>query len=149
MEINGDNKEEVIIPILDNDGNKIPGLRLQKRFEKAIVQRTVPKVLIADGTEMKFPCYILDYNDVTETTVFEQEAIRSLLEPDTDEVQVYIRLHDKLYKVGASTSQKLNSVIDIYKNYSADERCRVYRCDSSEKKEEIKRRDITKIRLSL
>lgn len=148
MDITDSGNNKVIMPVVANNGARIPGLRLQQQFEKAIVKKEVPKVIIADGSEMRYPNYILDYNSVDKISIFEKHAIGSLAD-DSEELSLYIVIKGKIYLFGTSSKEKVDSVIDIYKNFVLSDECKVYRCENESSKEEIKDRDISKLRLSL
>lgn len=148
MDIADSGNNKVIMPVVANNGARIPGLRLQQQFEKAIIKKEVPKVIIADGSEMRYPNYILDYNSVDKISIFEKHAIGSLAS-DSEELSLYIVIKGKIYLFGTSSKEKVDSIIDIYKNFVLSDECKVYRCKNENNKEEIKDRDISKLRLSL
>ena len=86
---------------------------------------------------MKFPCYLIDYSGVKETTVFQRQALHNLID-DKEDVYIYIKLADKVYKIGGCSEQKIEEIIDIYKNYIVDEECHIWKYKSSEERKEIK-----------
>lgn len=138
-------QEEVVIPKIDY--SSIPGLRRKEQFDKVISRATVPKVLIADGSEMTFPAYLIDYTGVKETTVFQRQALKNLLYGDG--VTIYVKTDGHTYKIGTGEKQRVQEIIDMFKDYIVDEQCRIYKYESAENVQEVKKRDITKIRLGL
>lgn len=142
----GDNTEKDIVMPSVNSDTKIPGLNVQQKFDSVISKDTIPKVLIADGAKLKYPCYILDYNEVEKVGTYEMGAMDSLMNR-TDEVQIYIKTKGKVHWVGMSSREHIETSIGSFKTHVADEKCKIYHMDSSKDIEEIKGVDLTKIRL--
>ena len=137
--------KEVVMPSINNEV-KIPGLNVQQKFDSVISKDTVPKVLIADGAKLKYPCYVLDYNEVEKVGTYEMGAMDSLMDR-AEEVHVYIKTKDKLHWVGSASKEHIETSIGSFKTHVADEKCRIYHIESSKDIEEVKGVDLTKIRL--
>lgn len=139
---------QVVMPSVPNDNENIPGLRRQQSFEKAIMNSEVPKVLVAGGAQMEYPNYLLDFTNVEETSIYQQQAIRNLLD-ENGKTPIYILMKGRAYKVGYGDSDRIDEIIDLYKTYIADDKCKVYKYMSESDMREVKERDLAKIRLTL
>lgn len=140
--------EEVILPHHTDGEENIPGMKKKEQFNKAISSDVVPKVLIAGGGEMEFPSYLIDYENASETTVFQRQALSNLVDGETG-YTVYIRISGKVYKLGTSSKLRIEELIDMFKDYVLDDCCKIWKYNSNTEAVEVKKRDITKIRLGL
>lgn len=116
----------------------------------AISGEYVKRILMSSEDELETPNYIMDFSEVSDTTIFQKRALKEIVAKSGD-TAIYLYKDGKLMKLGYNESYKLADVMSNFRNYVGDEKMHIYvNVDRSSKRlAEVRKRDITKLRMNI
>ena len=128
---------------------KADSLKSQE-LKKVIQGDSVNTIMAPTETTLIQPNYLLDLGSVVETIDYANDTLKALLDDDGD-VAVYTTTYGGgIVRLGFGLSSKLDMIISSCITALYDGECRLYKnVEVGKKPVEIKRRDISTVRLKL
>lgn len=150
--LNQEQSDKIIMP---SENIKEDSELMNTEFGSNMLGDTVSRLNIKKEDGVELPNYILDYSKVKKTNIFQRNAIRSLVsksidDGDCNKTALYLYTDDRILKIGYIRTDKAARSIATFRNFAADNDVRVFKDVTDDGyAEEVKHRDITKLRLSL
>lgn len=121
-------------------------------IEGNITGKEVKHVILPEDDSVKLPNYVIHFPESEKITIFQRQALLALKEkdPQLQIASLYISRGNKMLKIGEGDPQKLNMVLPTVINIIFDNKIRVFKdVQNGVRAEEVKRTDISKLRLKL
>lgn len=122
---------------------------ITKDISEAIGGSTVELYLVDKSNEIEIPNFLIDFSNAEKITELQKRAIKGLLISDGN-VAIYLCNGKQVIKIGYSDEVKMSSLISTLKNYVFSDGTAIYKnIERGKKPIEIKKRDITKLRMRI
>lgn len=152
-----DDSPVVAMPNISDEEVELQNKELEsKDITEAISGKMVKTILVPEEAVIEEQNYIFDFSNTESITIYKREALKTTLNPHAGsdpERDVAIYLHNssgKLLKIGYGDKYELERLIPLLKSYIFGDEIRIYKnfkkgCNVVE----VKKRDITQLRLNL
>jgi hypothetical protein len=119
-------------------------------LKDTIMGEKVKTVLIKEETDIYPYNYVLDFSDLDSINSIQKDALKALVTKDGD-IKLYLfKKNTGLTAFGMGDKYKLESLMPLIKQYVFADSIKVYKNFSmTEDPQEVKSRDITKLRMNL
>lgn len=121
----------------------------KSEIDNAIYGKEVKVIVLPEEATIEYPNYVIDLTDLSEITVFQKAALQNLLNKNGD-TAIYFYLGKKFTRVGYGMAYKLENLLALTKKHIFGDDIKIYRnLEKNKPVDEVKSRDITKLRLNL
>lgn len=118
-------------------------------IESAISGTKVKTIILPEEAVIDEHNFIFDFSEMETISVFQREAIKSLISTDGD-TSLYLYKKNSLVKIGCGDKYTLERMIPIVRAHVFDNGIRVFKdFGDSKPVQEVEGRDITQLRLNL
>lgn len=122
---------------------------MSKGIEKAICGETVKSLMIPEDFELIYPNFVLDFRKAKTLRKHQIHALTTIV-CDEGDTAIYVILNNGTEKLGMGVGSLLNKILPIGLQSIFGDACILYQDVERDKQlREIRRQDISKIRLEL
>ena len=152
MKLFNSSNDKVVLPSVNEKVAQQQEELMSADIQGAISGDTVKKLLLPEASKID-PCnFIFDFSDMKSVTVFQREALKSLVskKESKQNVSLYLYRKDGLVKFGMGEKYSLEREIPLLRHFICGDEIRVYKnYVEGEPIVEVTGRDVTQMRLNL